>query len=232
MADLEILCAGAVRPAMADLVPAFERARGVTVAASFGPAPELKARMMAGAAGVGVLAGPRKLVRELAAGGKLEAASLRPLGGVKAAIALHRDAPEIDLSTPDAVRNAVLAADRIVYNTASSGQFIDEMIRGLGIAEAVEAKVARYETAEDAMRLLGSEEGRSAIGFGQSSAIRGYENSFAVRLAAALPDAIGNVTEYEAAVTAAAPDRELAEAFVAYLTGPDGIQGLRATGVQ
>lgn len=232
MAELEILSAGAVKPAMVELVPAFETARGISIAIDFAPAPELKARTAGGTGAVGVLAGPKKLVRELAAAGKLDAASRRALGGVKAAIALNRDAKAPDLSTPDAVRAAVLAADRIVYNTASSGQYIDEMIRGLGIADAVEEKVERFPTAEEAMRFLGSDAGRAAIGFGQSSAIRGYEKMFAVRLAAALPDAIGNVTEYEAAVATAAPQPELAEAFIAFLTGEVGRKALNAIGVE
>ncbi len=232
MADLEILSAGAVKPAMVVLVPAFEAARGISVAINFGPAPELKARTKDGTGPIGVLAGPKKLIRDLAAEGKINAATCRALGGVKAAIALHRDAPMPDLSTPDAVRAAVLAADAIVYNTASSGQYIDEMIRGLGIAETVEPRVQRLPTAEDAMRFLGSDAGRNAIGFGQSSAICGYEQAFAIRLAAPLPDAIGNVTEYEAAVATAAPKPELAEAFLAFLTGPEGLAALKAIGVQ
>jgi len=232
MADLEILSAGAVKPAMQVLVPAFEAARGVSVEASFGPAPELKARTRDGTGSIGLLAGPKALIGELAAAGKLDAASRRALGGVKAAIALHRDAPVPDLSTPDAVRAAVLAAAAIVYNTASSGQYIDQMIRGLGIADTVEPRVQRLPTAEDAMRFLGSDAGRTAIGFGQSSAICGYEQAFAVRLAAPLPDAIGNVTEYEVAVATAAPRPELAEAFIAFLTGPEGVAALRAIGVQ
>ncbi len=232
MADLEILSAGAVKPAMVVLVPAFEAAQGVSVAVEFGPAPELKARTKDGTGTIGVMTGPKKLIGELSAAGRLDAASRRALGGVKAAIALHRDAPAPDLSTPDAVRAAVLAADAIVYNTASSGQYIDEMIRGLGIADAVEARVRRLPTAEDAMRFLGTDAGRTAIGFGQSSAICGYEQAFAIRLAAPLPDAIGNVTEYEVGVATTAPRPDLAQAFVAFLTGPEGLAALKAIGVQ
>jgi molybdate transport system substrate-binding protein len=172
------------------------------------------------------------LIAALAGEGKLVAGSRRPLGGVKAAVALHRDARVPDLSTPEAVRAAVRAASAIVYNTASSGQYIDAMIKGLGIAEEVEPRVRRFPNAEDAMRFLGSDAGRAAIGFGQSSAIRGYEKPLGVRQAAALPDAIGNVTRYEAALAATAPDAAVGAAFIAFLAGPQGRRHLAATGVE
>jgi molybdate transport system substrate-binding protein len=232
LATLQVLSAGAVKPALATIGPAFEAAEGIAIAATFGPAPELRERTKGGTGAFGVVIGPQSLIAALIDEGKLVPDSRRALGGVKAAIALHRDACVPDLSTPDVVRAAVRAASAIVYNTASSGQYIDNMIKGLGIAEEVEPRVHRFPTAEDAMRFLGSDAGRDAIGFGQSSAIRGYEKTLGVRQAAALPDAIGNVTRYEAARTATAPDAAAAQAFVVFLAGPDGRRHLAATGVE
>jgi molybdate transport system substrate-binding protein len=232
MAGLEVLSAGAVKPAMGTIVPAFEGATKVRVSVSFGPAPELKARTADGTGSFGVIIGPKSLIAALAGEGKVKAASRRALGGVKAAIALHRDAPVPDLSTPDAVREAVRKASAIVFNTASSGQYIEEMIKRLGIMDEVGARIQRFPTAEDAMQFLGSDAGRAAIGFGQSSAIRGYEKPLGVRQVAALPDAIGNVTSYEAALAAAAPDAAIAQAFLDYLSGEEGLRQLAATGVE
>lgn len=232
MTVLEVLGAGAVKPAMATIAPAFAREAGIEIKASFGPAPELRARTKDGTGAFGVVIGPKALIAALSEEGKLVAASRRALGGVKAAIALHRDAMVPDLSTPDAVRAAVLRASAIVYNTASSGQFIDEMITRLGIMDEVAARIRRYPDAEQAMRFLGSDEGRSAIGFGQSSALRGYEQTLGMRQVAALPDAIGNVTTYEAALATAAPDGAAARAFLDFLAGPEGRRHLAATGVE
>ncbi|MFM2128472.1 MAG: hypothetical protein RL477_18 [Pseudomonadota bacterium] len=232
MATLEVLSAGAVKPAMGTIGPAFEKASGSQVKATFGPAPELRERTRDGTGAFGVIIGPKSLIAALAREGKVVAASRRALGGVKAAIALHRDAAVPDLSTPEAVRAAIRKASAIVYNTASSGQFIDEMIRGLGIMDEVSARIHRYANAEEAMAFLGSDQGRAAIGFGQSSALRGYEKALGVRQVAALPEAIGNVTAYEAALAAAAPDAATARAFLDYLAGPEGLRQLAATGVE
>ncbi|MGE0653953.1 MAG: substrate-binding domain-containing protein [Alphaproteobacteria bacterium] len=232
MATLQVLSAGAVKPALATIAPAFEAAEGIAIDATFGPAPELRERTKRGTGDFGVVIGPESLIVALAGEGKLVDESRRPLGGVKAAVALHRDARVPDLSTPDAVAAAVRAASAIVYNTASSGQYIDAMIKGLGIAEEVEPRVRRFPNAEDAMRFLGSDAGRDAIGFGQSSAIRGYEKPLGVRQVAALPDAIGNVTRYEAALATTAPDAAAAAAFIDFLVGPEGRRHLAATGVE
>ncbi len=232
MTTLKVLSAGAMKPALSALAPAFGAARGVEVALSFGPAPEVSAKARDASHDFSVVIGPDAVIGALVAEGRVHGEDRVGLGGVKAAVAVHRDAPAPDLATPDAVREAVRAASAIVYNTASSGQYIDAMIRGLGIAEEVEPRVRRYPDAAEAMRFLGSPEGRTAIGFGQSSAIRGYESQFAIRLAGALPDAIGNVTAYVGTVATTAPQPELARAFLTHLASGEGRAALAATGVQ
>ncbi len=232
MTTLNVLSAGAVKPALSTLGPAFGRNKGIEVTLAFGPAPEVRARVKDGTGDIGVLIGPKKLIADLTAEGKAAAEGRAVLGGVKAAIAVHRDAPAPDISNADAVRKAVRAASAIVYNTASSGQFIDQMIAGLGVMDEVAARIQRFANAEEAMRFLGSDAGRDAIGFGQSSAIRGYEKPLGVRQVGALPDDIGNVTEYQAAPAARAPEGALARDFIAYLVSPEGLAALRATGVE
>lgn len=231
MSTLEILSAGAVKPAMALLIPAFEQARGTKVAITFGPAPELKEITKDGTGFLGLMAGPKQLIAGLVSEGKLDKASCQSLGGVKAAIALHKDAAVPDLSTPDAVREAIRAADRIVFNTASSGEYIAGMIDGLGIGAEVADRIQRYANAEEAMVFLASDAGRKAIGFGQSSALRGYE-PLGVRQVAALPDAIGNVTEYDAALCTAAPDTALARDFLDFISSDESRAVFRSTGVE
>ncbi|MFT5538495.1 MAG: molybdate transport system substrate-binding protein [Alphaproteobacteria bacterium] len=231
MPTLEVLSAGAVKPAMALLTPVFEQARRAKVAITFGPAPELREITKDGTGLLGLVAGPKQLVVDLVTEGKLDGASRQSLGGVKAAIALHKDAPVPDLSTPDAVRDAIQAADRIVFNTASSGQYIADMIDRLGIGVEVADRIQRYPNAEEAMVFLASDAGRKAIGFGQSSALRGYE-SLGVRQVAALPEAIGNVTEYEAALCKAAPDAVLARDFLDFIISVESRAVFLSTGVE
>jgi molybdate transport system substrate-binding protein len=231
MSTLEVLSAGAVKPAMALLIPIFEQAHEGKVAITFGPAPELREITKDGTGLLGLIIGPKQLIADLVTEGKLDGASRQSLGGVQAAIALHKDAPVPNLSTPDAVRDAIRAADRIVFNTASSGQYIADMITRLGIGTEVADRIQRYPTAEEAMVFLGSDAGRKAIGFGQSSAIRGYE-SLGVRQVAALPDAIGNVTEYNAALCRAAPNVELAQSFLDFITSEESRAVFRSTGVE
>jgi molybdate transport system substrate-binding protein len=231
MSTLEVLSAGAVKPAMTLLIPAYEQTRDVKVAITFGPAPELREITKDGTGLLGLMAGPKQLIADLVAEGKLDGARHQSLGGVKAAIALHKDAPVPDLSTPDAVRDAIRAADRIVFNTASSGEYIAGMIDGLGIGAEVVGRIQRYPNAEEAMVFLASDVGRKAIGFGQSSALRGYE-PLGVRQVAALPEAIGNVTEYGAALCKAAPNAALAGDFLDFITSEESRAVLRSTGVE
>lgn len=231
MDTVNVISAGAMKPALVDLAPAFGGAQGCQVTLVFGPAPEVNRRVTQDG-GFDVVIGPSRLLDALAEEGLIEEASRVALGGVKAAIALHRDAPGPDISSAGAVRDAIEVAGAVVYNSGSSGQFIDSMIKDLGIADEVEPKVKRLADGEAVMNFLASEEGKTAIAFGQSSAIRGYEKSLPVRLAGALPDAIGNVTAYEGAVAATSANADLARAFLGYLIDSDGRRTLLACGIQ
>lgn len=231
MTVLNVISAGAMKPALDTLGPAFGAANGCEVSFAFGPAPEVK-RRIAEEGGFDVVIGPSRLLDALEEEGVIEGSSRVALGGVKAAIAVHKDADAPDISTPDAVSAAIRAASAVVYNSGSSGQFIDGMIKGLGIADEVEPRVQRLADGEAVMNFLASDDGRTAIAFGQSSAIRGYEKALPVRLLGALPDSIGNVTAYEGSVAAATANADIARAFLAGLLSDDGRNTLVACGIE
>ena len=52
------------------------------------------------------------------------------------------------ISTTEAFRRAVLDADCLVYNRASSGLFVEGLLQRLGLAEQTQAKTTRYAGSE------------------------------------------------------------------------------------
>lgn len=231
MSTIKVLSAGAVRRALADLAGAYRGPGDDTVDVTFHTAPQIRELLADGTGDLDAIVGPVPLLDHLAERGLVDGATRVELGGVKAAIALAKDAPDIDIATADAVREAVRGATEVVFNTASSGQYVEQMLVTLGVADEVADKVKRFPDAEAAMAHLGKSAPPGAIGFGQSSAIRVYE-PLGVRQLGILPAGIGNVTTYHAAVATGAPNRDAAKAFLTYLVSDDSLARFRETGVE
>ena len=64
-----------------------------------------------------------------------------------AGIIVRTGAPAPDVATVDALKQSLLDADSVVYNTASTGIYLDKLFATMGIAEALKAKTTRYPTA-------------------------------------------------------------------------------------
>ncbi|MGY9004658.1 MAG: substrate-binding domain-containing protein [Alphaproteobacteria bacterium] len=234
MAAIQVLSAGAVRVGLTDLAAEFGNKNNCEVDVTFSTGPEIRERLTADGAGnddLDLVVAPKALMDDLVAAGCVDASTRFTLGGVKAAVAVKTGAPMPDISSADSLRAAILAAEVIVYNKASSGQYIDQMIAGLGIADDVEAKIQRFPDACIAMTFLGKMESDGGLGFGQSSAIRGYA-PLGVTQVGPLPDAVGNVTTYDAAVAVATANRETTDGLLGYLTSEYGLAAFTATGVE
>ena len=102
------------------------------------------------------------------------------------------------MSSVDALKRALLAADSIVYNTASTGIYLDRLFERWGILEAIKPKTTRYPDGASVMNHVIGGKG-TEIGFGAMTEIRIYEPK-GLRLVGPLPADVQNYTSYEAAV--------------------------------
>ena len=89
----------------------------------------------------------------------------RALARTGIGIAVRKGAPKPDVSSPEALKRALLAADTVVYNTASSGLYIEKMLDRIGVGDPVKAKTQRYPTGEGVMMHIINGKGNE-IGFG------------------------------------------------------------------
>jgi len=86
-----------------------------------------------------------------------------PVANGTMGMVVRKGAPKPDISTPAAVKRALLAAESIAYpdpegGSAASGVNATEMLRRLGIADEVEAKTTHTRGGGNAMRLVASGE--------------------------------------------------------------------------
>ena len=143
MADvpvLKVMTSNALRTVFVTLLPAFERAHGVKVAATYDPAKRVQKRIAAGeTADVAVSNVPA--IERMIGEGILDAATRRDFARYGIGVAVKAGAPKPDLSTVEAFTRALLGARRIARTVeGASGIYFSDLIVRLGIAEAVNAK--------------------------------------------------------------------------------------------
>ena len=96
------------------------------------------------------------------------------LGKVGVGMTVRKDAPSPKIATTEDLKAAVLAADTLVYNTASTGIYLERLFDRLGIAEQLKAKTARHANGEAVMLHVINGTGRQ-IGFGAITEIKLFE---------------------------------------------------------
>src|SRR3989441_1846943 len=216
-AEIRVLSAGAVEPGLRAAVAAFKKQSGHDVNITFNTAPEVRKRIAGGDAFDVVIAPPAAL-DEFAGAGKVTADRAN-LGRVGLGVAVRPGAAVPDISSADALKRSVLAAESIVFNRASSGIYLENLFKKMGIYEQVEAKTTRYSDAAAVMEHVLKGKGRE-IGFGPVTEILQHRDK-GLKLVGPLPPEVQNYTSYSAAPMTAAANSELARVLVRYLGSPE-----------
>jgi molybdate transport system substrate-binding protein len=230
MKTLKILGAGPVKRGVTKLAADFEKKSGHKITVEFVGAPSVSERVLAGEA-VDVAVVPQSAMEEFEKQGKVAAGTRGMMGRSRMGIVVKKGASAPDISSADAFKRAMLEADEIVCNVASSGVYMVKLLEKLGIGEATAPKVRKLADTVKVMEHVAGSSAR-AVGVGQLAEISELaEKGVAIALVAPLPDAIQNVTAYNAAATAASREPEAARELARFLAAPEAKPVFAATGI-
>jgi molybdate transport system substrate-binding protein len=208
----------AVEPGLKAAAAAFEKETGQKVSITFNTAPEMRQRVAAGDT-FDVVIAPPDAVAEFAKAGKVEAGGV-DIGRVGAGVALRPDAPVPEIATAEDIKQALLEAESVVFNYASSGIYLEKLFKKMGVWEQIEPKTTRYATGVEVMDHLLEGKGRE-IGFGPVTEILKEKDRGLVYLGP-LPPEIQNYTAYTAVPMSAGKRKDAARALVDFFGGPVG----------
>jgi molybdate transport system substrate-binding protein len=226
-ADILVLSAGAIEPGIQAAASAFEKQTGHSVKITFNTAPELRKRMEGNPA-FDVVVAPPAVIGDFATAGKL-AAGRANVGRVGMGVTVRDGAASPDISTADAVKKSVLAADSLVFNRASTGLYLEGLLKRMDVYTQIEGKTTRYADGASVLEHVIKGKGVE-IGFGAMTEILLY-TSKGLKLVGPLPPEIQNYTSYTAAPLATAASQALAQQFVMFLSGPSGKPLFVAAGI-
>ncbi len=228
MTVLNFLCAGAAQGLVKACQDRFFTETGATLRGHFGAVGAMKEALLAGEpCDLMIVTGA--MVDALCADGLLQADSRTPLGRVLTGVAVRSGTPLPDVSTPAALKAALLAADSVYFPDAvrsTAGIHFAKVIGELGILEAMAPRFRTYPAGAIAMRELAASTSPNPIGCTQVTEI---QYTPGVQLVGLLPKAFELATVYTAAVAARAAEPALAARFIALIGGPAS-QALRRDG--
>jgi molybdate transport system substrate-binding protein len=214
---ITVLSAGAVREALQELAPAFERSAQQRVAITYGTAGALRA-MLANGARADVVILPAESIAEAEASGWVRSGTRRDIARVGIGVAVRKGAPPPDIATAETLKHALLEARAVAYvdpTRGTSGRYFDGVVLPtLGIANEVRAK-AKLQTDGSAAEFV--RRGEADIAIQQISELLAVDG---VTVVGPLPAPLQKITTYSATIGAHAQASGPAAQFIEFLITP------------
>jgi molybdate transport system substrate-binding protein len=216
---LKVFCARSMHVAVTSLSPRFAEDSGAAPDILFEPMGALQARLAAGeAADVLILAA--SAIDALLTSGALLSNSRAAIARAPIGMAIREGASAPDITTPDAFKDALVAARAIALSDpavgGSAGIYLRELLGRIGLAEIVAAKTLAQKSGVAAADAVGRGEADLAMTF-----IPELLQGNGVLVLGPLPPPYGHATAYAAGVSVRSGFPDAARAFIAVLTAPD-----------
>jgi molybdate transport system substrate-binding protein len=224
-----VLSAGAVEPGLLAAVALYQKESGRKVRVTFNTAPQIRERIEKKGDKFDVLIVPPAVMDAFAEAGRVEPERVM-LGRVGQGIAVRPGAPVPDVSSVDALKRALLEAESVVFNRATGGQYIESMLRRIGVYDQIEKKTTRYASAAQVMEHLLKGNGRE-VGFAPMTEIMLYQPK-GLRFVGPLPPEVQQYNAYVASPMRGAANAQAAAALVKFLATAPAKAALVAGGVE
>ncbi|WP_323740975.1 molybdate ABC transporter substrate-binding protein [Caenimonas koreensis] len=215
---IRLLSGGAAQGLVGQLQQRLLHEAGVVVEGTFNAVGAMRDKLLAGEP-CDALILTQQLIAQLVADGHVVAGSDVAVGVVRTGVAVKAGARVPDVSGPEALRAALLAADGIYFPDplkATAGIHFMKVLRTLGIADELGPRLRAFPNGATAMREMAGAAEAGVIGCTQVTEIL-YTPG--VQLADVLPKEFELATVYTAGVCSKAQQPQAAAAFIAMLAG-------------
>lgn len=211
-ANLTVLSSAGARSVMEELGPEFEKLTGVQLTLTYDSAVALAESIQQGKPfDIAVLT--PSVISTLASSGKISEKDQRVLATVGVGVAIRRGAPKPDISTPDKLIAALLAATTIAFPAiGASGDHFRQIVDVLGLSTSLKGKL---EPVLGLKELDMVAEGRATLGVQLISEILAVDG---VELVGPLPEPLQKPTELKLVASHSGPNDEAARSFVKFLS--------------
>ena len=227
-AEIKVLSTVALSDAWHELQPRFE-ATGHKLTLVLGTSGGINKRIADGEPG-DVIVSTSSGIEGLARAGKVTAGTSVPVARSQVGLAVRKGAPRPDISTPEALKQTLLAAKAVAYSDpaggGASGIHLAKVLERLGIAQQVNARAKLGRAVPNGEAVVKGEADLAVQQIPELLAVPGVE------VIGPLPGDLQNTTDFSAAVLATSRDPAAAKALVDFLRSPETVATLKARGFE
>lgn len=228
-AEINVLSAGGIRPALDQLLSQFERATGhkVTIRVVGGQAVQKEAE--AGATFDLVIA-PQNMIEALTKSKKLVPATRTDVARAGVGLGVRAGAPKPDIASGESLKRALLGAKSVAFaKDGTAGAHFQGVLERLGISREMEPRLKRT-TAADPVNSAPMLVARGEV----EMAVAAVATLFApgIEFVGPLPAEFQAYIQFVAAVGTGAKEPQPAAALIKFITAPSAAAAYRAKGME
>jgi molybdate transport system substrate-binding protein len=233
-AELKVLSSGALKLALVQLVPDFQKSSSNSVTIEYDVGAAIANRIQKGeSADVAIVL--RSQLQTLETQGKIVQGSRVNIASVGVGVAVRKGAPKPDISSVEAFKRALFSARSVGYNDPASGSatgiYAASMLARLGIAQDLSAKIKLLTPPGNEFENVfqGLVKGEIEMQIAQISEIA---ISPGVELVGPLPAEIQNVTSLAVGIVTTTKAPEASRTLINFISSPAAAVLLKAHGFQ
>jgi molybdate transport system substrate-binding protein len=225
--EVKVLASNGIKAVVEDLRAQAEHKIGHPITVQYRPTAALKQEIDGGEP-FDVVIVTVESIAQLSKEGKTAGGDGTPISRVGVGIGIRKGAPRPDISTPEALKRAMLGAKAIAYGpSGASMPYITKMLDSLGISDAMKAKTLLFDTSDGTNAAVA--DGKADFGITLVSEILPVKG---IELLGPFPDAFQGYVRFSAAVGASAKNPEAASTLIQFLAGPDAMSSIKARGME
>jgi molybdate transport system substrate-binding protein len=224
-AELNVLAGGAMTGPMRELGTQFESASGHKLAFRFGTTPELiKLATSGGPFDLGVV--PVEVFKDADARARFAAGPTIDIAHVGLGVAVRAGTPKPDISTSDALKQALLKAKSIATIPASAaGSQVLKVFERLGVSEEIKARIKPQAAPAGLVEAVADGEAELGVFLINVLTAPGLD------LVGPFPAEVQQNVFFTSAVAADTKEAEAAKAFITFLQTPAAVATIKAKGM-
>lgn len=228
--EIKVMATVGVKSVLDELIPAFEKDRDTKVIAVYEVAAVLKKRVLDGET-ADVLLLTQSALEELQKQNKLMPGSFTNAAHTPISVAIRDGAPRPDISSVEAFKRTLLAAQSITYPDpalgAASGVYFARVLDRLGLTEAMKAKTVLANAQRGPAAIVAK--GDAELAVTEASVIVPVSG---VKLVGPLPGELAFSVTLAAGVGADSTLPKVAESFIEFFKGPTSVPILKSKGLE
>lgn len=224
-AELQVIAGGGIAVPLNQIAAEFEKTSGHTVTIRYGTAPELI--VLSKTTPFDMAVTPSEVFRDEGAAARLVPGPTTDIARVGLGVAVRAGAAKPDIATPEALKQALLAARTVATIPASAaGAQVMKLFERLGVADAVKAKL---QAAANPAKLVESvAKGEAELGLFLTNVL----SAPGLDLVGPVPAALDQELVYTSGIAKDAAQAEAARAFLAFLRSEPAKAVLKAKGLR